>query len=138
MVGLVLAVIPLFISAAEHYREGLNTIDKWRKKDRILQKYLEELGCQQAYLIMSLESLLADVDLDYKIKAQLVGDTSIDSERFKPALSDIWEQPYVKEKLAERFGDGYKPFIYLMQNLSKTLAAQVKRHGFLRGAAVYV
>ena len=137
-VGLLLAVIPLFIPAAEHYREGLNTIDRFRKKDRILQKYLEELGCQQTYLIMGLESLLADVDLDYTIKAQLIGDTSSELDRFQHALSDVWHQAIVRDKLTERFGEGYKPFVYIMQNLSKTLTSQVKKHDLLPSGSIYV
>ena len=129
--GLVLAVIPLFISAAEHYRDGLDAVDKIWQKERILQQYLEELETQQSYLIMGLQGLLVEVDLDYKIKESLVGNTATDLNESTLAYSEAWEQPHVRQKLEQRFRGGYKPFVFLMQRLTQTLLRQIKKHPYL-------
>ena len=110
--GLVLAVIPLFISVAEHYRDGLDAVDKIWQKERVLQQYLGELETQQSYLIMGLQGLLADVDLDYKIKESLIGNTAAEPNGSTLAYSEAWEQPQVRQKLEQRFRDGYKPFVF--------------------------
>ena len=126
--GLVLAVIPLFISAAEHYRDGLDAVDRLWQKERVLQHYLEELETQQSYLIMGLQRLLADVDLDYMTKESLIGDMSIDFTDSTLACNEVWEQPQIRRKLEQKFRDGYKPFVFLMQRLAQTLLGQIKKH----------
>ena len=132
VVGLVLAVIPLFISAAEHYRDVKDTAHRFVDKDLLLQMYREDLISQQAYLILNLRSLLVDVDLDDADKDALLGHLSSESGDNKPALSDLWEQSQMREELIDRFGVGYKPFVILMQRLSKTLMSQIKKHDLLQ------
>lgn len=128
--GIILAVIPLFISAAEHYRAGLDTGKRCWNKDRILLQYREELEFQRTYLILNLKAMLVDVDLEIVEKEALIGvtDTDIESSRPVPALNDVWEQPHVKKKLISRLGEAHDSFVSLLQSSSQALLLQVEKH----------
>ena len=97
VVGLLLAVIPLFISAAEHYREGLDAGKRCWNKERVLRQYRVELEFQRVYLVLNLKALLVDVDLEFNEKEALVGasDTEANSSKTIPAINEIWDQTHV-------------------------------------------
>ena len=135
--GLLLAVIPLFISAAEHYREGLDAGKRCWNKDRILRLYLVELEFQRVYLVLNLKALLVDVDLDFAVKEALIGasDNDPQSSKLVPALNDAWEQPEVRRKLVERLGEAHDSFVSLLQRVSQALLGQIKKHEVLHDLA---
>ena len=137
MAGLLLAVIPLFISAAEHYREGLDAGKRCWNKDRILRQYRVELEFQRVYLLLNLKALLVDVDLDFAVKEALIGTSDTDPESSKtiPALNEAWEKPYVKKKLVQRLGEAHDSFVALSERVSQTLLGQIKKHNFLHDQA---
>ena len=131
--GLVLAVIPLFISAAEHYRERLDAGRRCWNKDRILRQYRVELEFQRVYLVLNLKALLVDIDLDFAVKEALIGASDRDPESSKsiPALNEVWEQSYVQKKLVERLGEAYDSFVSVLQRVSQALLVQIKKHDAL-------
>ena len=135
--GLLLAVIPLFISAAEHYREGLDIGKRCWNKDRVLRQYRVELEFQRVYLVLNLKALLVDVDLDFSVKEALVGASDADPATSKaiPALNDAWEQPHVKKRLVQRLGEAHDSFVSLLQRVSQVLISQVKKHDALHDRA---
>ena len=117
VVGVVLAVIPLFISAAEHYRDGLGSIDRFWNKERILRKYIEDLYIQQTLLRQTLQGVLVDVDIDASIKSALLEE---------PA-SNAWQKAFVQQKIAERLGPVHGAFMILLERLDHALIGQLKR-----------
>ncbi|MCJ1316945.1 hypothetical protein MMC15_002266 [Xylographa vitiligo] len=117
VVGVVLAVIPLFISAAEHYRDGLGSIDRFWNKERILRKYIEDLYIQQTLLRQTLQGVLVDVDIDASIKSALLEE---------PA-SNAWQKAFVQQKIAERLGPVHEAFMILLKRLDHALIGQLKR-----------
>lgn len=128
--GLVLAVIPLFISAAEHYRQGLDAGKRCWNKDRILRQYRVELEFQRVYLVLNLKALLIDVDLDFSEKEALIGATDADTESLRsvPALNEVWEQAHVKAKIIQQLGEAHDSFVSLLQRVSQALLRQIAKH----------
>lgn len=121
-ISVVLAVIPLFISAAEHYRDGLNSINRLWKKERILQKYIEDLSIQRTLLDEFSQSLLIDVDLDISVKVQLLEDVN----------GDVWNQPAVKRKLDATLGPVRNAFTTLLQRIDQALISQLADESMIR------
>jgi hypothetical protein len=70
--GIILATIPLFIAAAEHYCDGLSAYDRLRNNDRILQDYILDLGIQASLLETILKGFVADIDVDLSVKRALL------------------------------------------------------------------
>src|SRR4051794_4057127 len=56
--GVVLGSLPLVISALEHYRDGLRSIQRWRKYERELQSLVRNLETERAKLQNVCEKLL--------------------------------------------------------------------------------
>ena len=137
MVGLLLAVIPLFISAAEHYREGLDAGKRCWNKDRVLRQYRVELEFQRVYLVLNLKALLVDVDLDFTEKEALIGvsETEHQSSKTIPALNEVWEQSHVKVKLIQRLGEAHDSFVSILQRVSQALLIQIAKHDALHDRA---
>ncbi|KAL6721811.1 hypothetical protein ACLMJK_000916 [Lecanora helva] len=137
--GVLLAVIPFFISAAEHYREGLDAGKRCWNKDRILRQYRVELEFQRVYLVLNLKALLVDVDLDFAVKEALLGGSEADPESSKttyvPALNEVWERPSVKAELVKRLGEAHGSFVSLLQRVSQALIGQIKKHDALHDQA---
>ena len=137
VVGLLLAVIPLFISAAEHYREGLDAGKRCWNKDRVLRQYRVELEFQRVYLVLNLKALLVDVDLDFNEKEALIGvsETEHQSSKTIPALNEVWEQSHVKVKLIQRLGEAHDSFVSILQRVSQALLSQIAKHDALHDRA---
>ena len=138
VVGLLLAVIPLFISAAEHYRQGLDAGKRCWNKDRVLRQYRVELEFQRVYLLLNLKALLVDVDLDFNEKEALIGASETESQSLSktvPALSEVWERPHVKAKLVQRLGEAHDSFVSLLQRVSQALLSQIAKHEALHERA---
>ncbi len=135
--GLLLAVIPLFISAAEHYREGLDAGKRCWNKDRVLRQYRVELEFQRVYLVLNLKALLVDVDLDFTEKEALIGasETQPQSSKTVPALNDVWEQSHVKVKLVQRLGEAHESFVSLLHRVSQALLSQIAKHNAMHDRA---
>lgn len=127
--GLLVAVISLFISAAEHYRQGLDAGKRCWNKDRILRQYRVELEFQRVYLVLNLKALLIDVDLDFSEKEALIRTTDADTESLRsvPALNEVWEQAHVKAKIIQRLGEAHDSFVSLLQRVSQALLGQIAK-----------
>lgn len=117
VVGLVLAALPLFISAAEHYRDGLGSIHKFFRKERILELYIDELNLQDSYLRLHLQSLLGNTELPAETQEKL----GID-----PAGPE-WQSAVVKRELEENLGLAYESFVRILETITKVLVGQIKR-----------
>jgi hypothetical protein len=85
-VGLALAVLPLLISAAEHYREGVDSLQTLNPKigdDRILEFY-EEVAFELYMLRNSIKKLVKDL----------------------PGFSEEYKKELLKSVQPERWSDG--------------------------------
>jgi hypothetical protein len=116
--GMVLATIPLFIAAAEHYRDGLGAIDRMRNKGRILQQYVVDLETQVTLLDALIKGFLADVDVDIATKRALLENPG----------GDEWRLPIVQAKLAEKWGGqrAYESMALQLNRMRDALSAQLE------------
>ena len=115
--GLVLAAIPLFIAAAEHYRDGLGTIHKFFRKERILELYIDELNLQDTYPRLHLQRLLGDTEISAAVQEKLASD---------PAGPE-WQRADVKKELEGNLGRAYEPFTRILERMTTVLVGQIKK-----------
>lgn len=59
LLGLVLAVLPLIISALEHYNEGLKPLKDFIRYKQVIRELVVDLGTQRALFRNTLEKLLS-------------------------------------------------------------------------------
>ncbi len=97
--GLVLAILPLLIAAAEHYREGLDSLQAIRAKvgdDRLLEFY-EEIAFEIFQLRNSIKKLVKDLPgFSYEYKSQLV----------KAVDPNAWRDEALSRALSNKLGEG--------------------------------
>lgn len=110
-----LAALLLFISAAEHYRNG--SIHKFFRKERILEWYIDEPNLQDSYLRLHLQSLLGNTELPAAIKEKLGNNPS----------GPGWQSAVVKRELGENLGLAYESFVKILERITKVLVGQIKR-----------
>lgn len=86
--GLVLGILPLFISAFEHYNDGLEPIKAFWDIDRLLPIQIRRLRNQHVHYEQTLRILLA----------QIVDRNEVE-EMIAAPNSDIWKTPDMQERL---------------------------------------
>lgn len=111
--GLVLAVIPLFISAIEHYEAGLRPV-------RVLKLvvYREELARYRAKLTVeyglynsALEELLVDVVPEDELRNMIAR-----------GYGSQWKNAALEHKLKKRLGTVYNTYILVMKQMQDVMA----------------
>lgn len=116
IIGIVLAALPLFISAAEHYREGLGFVKRAVKKQSFITQYRDELVEQRTLLGLYIKAVVGRTNVSAEIQADLVE---------RPG-SDVWRKAEVVEDLSKELGDAYQLFVSLLMKICATLAKQIK------------
>jgi hypothetical protein len=114
--GLVLAVIPLFISAAEHHRDGLGVLDRFFHRRRLLERLISKLKVQDTLLKLQLQSVLGSTTLSPNLQKELVD---------FPA-GKTWQRADVQRQFKELLGPAYETFFETVSQLSTLLLKQVK------------
>jgi hypothetical protein len=111
--GLVLAVIPLFISALEHYEDGLRPV-------RVLKLvvYRQELARYRAKLIVeyglydsALQELLVDVVPQQELRDMI-------AQGYGPH----WKSAALEDKLRKRLGRVYETYFLVMEQMQDVMA----------------
>ena len=59
--GLMLAILPILLSAAEHYRDGLQSLKEWRRYPREVDSLYWDLKGQQSLFRSTCEILLRSI-----------------------------------------------------------------------------
>lgn len=113
LAGLVLAVIPLFISAIEHYEDGLRPV-------RVLKLvvYREELARNRTKLTVeyglynsALEELLVDVVPQDELRDMIA-----------QGYGSRWKNRALEDKLRKRLGSVYNTYFLVMQQMQDVMA----------------
>lgn len=121
--GIVLGVIPLFISAAEQYRNGLNTVDKFLKKEQILNLYIQELETHKVLLRLQLETVIGSTNLPAKTQQELVDNT----------ISPLWQHPDVQAQLRQNLGDTADLLQKTMKRMADVFIRQIDTDDTISG-----
>lgn len=115
--GLVLAVIPLFVSAAEHHRDGLGVLDRLFHRRRLLDRLISRLKVEDTLLTLQLQSILGSTTLPPALQKELLD---------HPA-GKAWQQANVQREFEEVLCLAYQPFFETANELSRLLLKQVKQ-----------
>jgi hypothetical protein len=116
ILGVVLGALPLFISAAEHYRDGLGFVRRARRKHKFITQYRDELLEQRTLLGLYIKAVVGSTDLPARTQAELID---------KPD-GEAWRMSDVVKELSKALGDAYQRFLVLMNEICTTLAKQLR------------
>jgi hypothetical protein len=117
IVGLVLATLPLIISALEHYAEGVHTIKAFRKFEREVGSLIRDLAVEKRVLCNSIELLLQSV---------------VDSEEELESLIEdpggtLWSDEAFKLRLKKKLQKSYNAYIDKMEDMRDAFDELKKR-----------
>jgi len=123
--GLVLAVIPLFIAAAEHYDDSLSPIRRVFQTPLEIRKYYLALNDQKTYVRLSLIALFGKLpSLSQSQKQALMNDDS--------DLSSLWNDENLQEEIQDVLGHAYGSYIANLDAIVSALERLVIKDKSLR------
>ena len=116
--GVVLAVLPLFISALEQYENGLDPIRAFLEFDSELPNQIRKLRDQHIIYNLTIRALLESI---------------VESEDIEEMISNpggaSWNYGAMQEMLEERLGESYQAYfdtIKHMEEIMKAIAKDLK------------
>ncbi|EON62852.1 hypothetical protein W97_02077 [Coniosporium apollinis CBS 100218] len=98
--GVVLGVLPLLVSALEHYNEGLDPIKAFWGWERELPQFIRKLRNQHVHYEQTLKLLLAPITEDAEL-ADMVANPG----------QGLWKDAEIAIKLENRLNESYKAYI---------------------------
>ena len=117
--GLVLAVFPIVVSGLQHFTEGLETINNWRRYNRELAKYSRTLETQRIVYLNTIERLFEGL-----IQS---------NDEFEAFMKDpgtaFTLNPQYEERLSTRLGRSYGNFARIMADMLDSLKVARKELG---------
>lgn len=116
ILGLVLAVLPLVISALEHYEEGVSTIEKFFRYKREIRSIIEALATENAMFKNSCEQLLSD----------FLGPVEL-AEMLQNPRGDTWSQPHIATELRARLDRSYDIYMIHVSNMDSAIKTLITR-----------
>lgn len=116
--GIVLAVLPLFISALENYENGLDPIRAFLEFDSELPNQIRKLR---------------DQHINYNLTMKLLLSSIADSEEVDEMISDpggdCWKDRNMQKRLEERLDESYQAYLDTIKHIEeimKTIAKDLK------------
>jgi hypothetical protein len=111
--GLVLAVVPLFISALEHYEDGLRPVRvlKLVVYRQELARYRTKLTVEYGLYNSALEELLVDVVPQHELRDMI-------AQGYGPH----WKSAALEDKLRKRLGSVYDTYFLVMKQMQDVMA----------------
>jgi hypothetical protein len=119
--GFVFGILPLIISAAEHYEDVFRPFERYRKFATELDLYQQQLGTQKTIFRNECCLLLATL-----INRQTAKDV------LREGKHPLWEDPDLNERFSIQLGDSgaaCKNLIYLMQEKLKEVEERTESFG---------
>lgn len=116
IIGVVLGALPLFLSAAEHYKSGLDFARRAIKKHQFVAVYQDELAVQQTLLNLYIKAVIGRTRLSPAVQSELLDSLA----------HDVWRRPEVVTELTRELGDAYQSFISILTRICNTLARQIR------------
>jgi hypothetical protein len=120
-VGVVLAVLPLLISAIEQYKDGLHPIKVFFQKQYQLDRFYRALDEQKTFLRLSLVELYGQ-DME-KLSQEQIRALQDDGDDLELLWSDTTLQRLVKERL----GLAYGPYMNNIESMQAALSKLVNQ-----------
>ncbi|KAI4219034.1 MAG: hypothetical protein L6R36_008607, partial [Xanthoria steineri] len=119
LIGIVLASLPLAISAIEHYRDGLDPFKDYVRYDCTLKSFRTQLRLQQRFFQDTLKLLL----LRY-LSPHEVSDLFPDAGQHMDV--GVWATPEIDMKLHQRLGSRYDDFMDAVREMESVMTKLMK------------
>ncbi|KAF2086812.1 hypothetical protein K490DRAFT_66125 [Saccharata proteae CBS 121410] len=108
--GLVLAVLPLVISALEDYNEGLDPVKSFVRWERELPKYIRKLRNQHVHYEQTLKILLFPLATEFEL-AQMIDEPN----------GRLWKEPWMQQRLEEKLNESYNAYKHTMDDIQEII-----------------
>ncbi|GAB7349706.1 hypothetical protein MBLNU459_g0447t1 [Dothideomycetes sp. NU459] len=110
VVGLVLGVLPLCISALEHYEKGLGPVTAMVKYRRELARYRCRLAVQYALYSQTIEYLLTPIVEEDQLESMFAQD-----------FGELWKQPDIAGRLEDHLGSVHEAYHYTLMDIQEVI-----------------
>ncbi|KAL1619921.1 hypothetical protein SLS56_009938 [Neofusicoccum ribis] len=117
LAGLVLAVLPLVISALEDYNDSLDPVKAFVKWENYLPQYIRKLRNQHVHYEQTLRLLLAPITTEYEL-ADMIAEPH----------GELWKDPAMAQKLKHKLDESYDAYhqtIKDIERIMKTIAEKL-------------
>ena len=111
--GVVLGVIPLFVSAIEHYEDGIRPFRtlKLAIYRQELSSYRAKLSVEYGLYTNTLEELLTDIVCEDEASSMI-------TQGYGP----VWKQSGLDDKLKRRLGNAHTTYLLVMKQMQDVMA----------------
>ncbi len=117
--GLVLASLPLAISAFEHYKDGCEPLIDWWEFEAVYKRLVQEIDLLRTFLRQFLEKLLSSiVDTDDELQSLL-----------KSPSGNAWKSSELDRNLRIKLSDSYKIFINKIEAMNEDMQRLKEKMG---------
>ncbi|KAI4088827.1 MAG: hypothetical protein LQ344_005804 [Seirophora lacunosa] len=107
--GIALAVFPIVVKGLGQMMQGMETIMRWKKYKRELEKYAFRLDTASLSFRDTLTRLLNDI---------VPSDVDFDLMIAEP-MGPLWKEPIYEERLRDRLDQSYKSYLKTIESLAK-------------------
>ena len=111
VIGLVLGVLPLVISAAEDYKRGFEPFLKWHRYKREFRTFINSVDLEKQMFDGLLSQLLKYTDLPLDEKQRLLSGNDIEA----------WHREDTIKALKTRLGDSYQSCMFLFETMKEDM-----------------
>ncbi|KAB2576942.1 uncharacterized protein LTHEOB_279 [Lasiodiplodia theobromae] len=125
LAGLVLAVLPLVISALEDYNDGLDPVKAFVKWENYLPQYIRKLRNQHVHYEQTLRLLLAPITTEYEL-----------AEMIAEPHGDLWRDPTMAEKLRYKLDESYDAYHHTIKDIEKIMTTIAEKLDLERATSI--
>ncbi|KUJ19144.1 uncharacterized protein LY89DRAFT_683078 [Mollisia scopiformis] len=111
VLGIVLGVLPLIISAAEDYKKGFEPLVRWKKFRFVFREFITSVDIQRQMFHLVLKRLLIRVPLPPEEKQKLSTVPNYQG----------WSQPATVDAMKVRLGDSYKACMEILRAMKEDM-----------------
>lgn len=123
--GVVLAVMPLFITALEHYKEGLDPIKAFMGWEKELPHFIRKLRNQHVHFQQTMRLLLEPITSEFEL-AEMLADPS----------GDYWKDEKMAARLEEKLQESFHAYQGIIADIERIMKKIANKLDIERAADV--
>lgn len=125
LAGLVLAVLPLVISALEDYNDGLDPVKAFIKWENYLPQYIRKLRNQHVHYEQTLRLLLAPITTEFEL-----------AEMLAEPNGELWKDPDMTTKLKHKLDESYGAYHETVKDIERVMRTIAEKLDLERATSV--
>lgn len=114
--GVVLGLLPLVITAVEHYADSVQTAKRAIKYKTEMKILKHDLDAEYTVFLDNLERVLDGLVRAYQLEVLL-----------KDPVSTLWQEDTLNERLQDRLGRSYDVFAHTVNDMNGTVREFIQR-----------